>query len=846
MAAHFRWLALALAVSFYCCADRALSDSNAPAAPGLLQRVESFGERIVSGIGFGKSEKTPSQRADSPTESGHSGRAGSAFKDPAGAPIRPRPDPLVNATRTLSPGETPPGPNSLTPATIGGASPRTVDIPISAPVLGQPTRNSAFVQTNAPAQASQSHQTNAVSTSGRQSLHDRLSAYRNSPFSVAEPPLAAEESAPKPSDRPSEAEEPRSRPASAPRSGLEYVGQQAAIPTAPVSAEKGVSTYAPSPAISPARAVPQPAAGAPASGAFSGQSPQPRPASSRPQMNSAPTPASPVSPSLSAVDNRASTASQLTSGGSTRQSSPASLTARSPIVSENTATLASPGRSSGVTQPRSASSETSEAVEGSRGPGRSVSGVISTGTPALQVEAIGPPSITLGKPGRYEIMVRNLGGGAADQIRVSIAMPPWAELVGLEASAGASETSAAASGTVVVWSIPTLGVGQSERLLVQLVPRESRAIELALQYAFAPPVTQTKIEVREPKLDLRVDGPREVLYGRSEVYRVELINTGTAEAEDVVLAFRRLRPEEKAPITQAIGVLAPGEKRVVELELLAREAGPVLLQVEAKAASNISASVEQEIVVVKPDLEVAIEGPALQFVGEKDQYVLVISNSGTAPAENVRLVAQHSSALQPEKTGLGGARIEGQKVEWVIPSVKPGEKQTIPLPCRFTVDGEVHLTVRATAEGGLQAESAFTTTVQAMPNLVLRVEDPGRPTPLGQEGMYQIFVENKGSKAANQVQIVGFFSEGIEPIAAEGLPHKILAGQVIFETVDRMEPGQKLVLRVRARAEKTGNHIFRAELRCPSLEIQLASEASTHYFDPTVASRGSSTNSQLR
>lgn len=506
-----------------------------------------------------------------------------------------------------------------------------------------------------------------------------------------------------------------------------------------------------------------------------------------------------------------------------------------------------PSHSPTLPSTRPAISGAPEAGEVPRGASpRSGSVAKSPAVPALLVETVGPPSITLGKPGRYEILVRNQGGGAAERVRVSIAIPGWAELTGLEAGAGTYETSAAADGTTVTWSIPTLAAGQSERLFLGLIPRESKPIELAVQYAFAPPVTQTKIEVREPKLDLRVDGPHQVLFGRSEVYRVELINSGTAEAEDVVLAFRRLGTEEKAPITQAIGVLGPGEKRIVELELVAREAGSVLLQMEARAAGNVSATVRQEIVVVKPALEVSIEGPALQFVGEKDQYLVVISNPGTAPAENVRVVAQHSSALQPEKAGLEGARIEGQKVEWIVQSLKPGEKQAIPLPCRFTVDGEVRLTVRATAEGGLQAESAFSTTVQGMPNLVLRVEDPGRPIPLGQEGTYQILVENKGSKAAKGVQVVGFFSEGIEPVAADGLPHKILTGQVVFETIEQIEPGQKLVLQVRARAEKTGNHIFRAELRCPSIQIQLAAEATTHYFDPTVASRSSSPDSQLR
>jgi len=126
------------------------------------------------------------------------------------------------------------------------------------------------------------------------------------------------------------------------------------------------------------------------------------------------------------------------------------------------------------------------------------------------------------------------------------------------------------------------------------------------------------------------------------------------------------------------------------------------------------------------------------------------------------------------------------------------------------------------------------------------VEDPPRPVPVGKDGLYQLIIENRGSKAATDVRVVGFFSEGIEPIAAKGIPHRVLPGQVVFEPISKIEPGERIVLEIQARAHKPGNHVFRAELRCPSSDIRLAAEETTRFYDATIAERPADSSSKLR
>ena len=68
-------------------------------------------------------------------------------------------------------------------------------------------------------------------------------------------------------------------------------------------------------------------------------------------------------------------------------------------------------------------------------------------------------------------------------------------------------------------------------------------------------------------------------------------------------------------------------------------------------------------------------------------------------------------------------------------------------------------------------------------DLALEVTDPAGPVAVGKEAAYQLKVENRGSKAADDVEIVAYFSHGIEPLGAEGGNYQVGPGQVVFDAI---------------------------------------------------------------
>ena len=119
----------------------------------------------------------------------------------------------------------------------------------------------------------------------------------------------------------------------------------------------------------------------------------------------------------------------------------------------------------------------------------------------------------------------------------------------------------------------------------------------------------------------------------------------------------------------------------------------------------------------------------------------------------------------------------------------------------------------------------------ALADLKLEVSDPQGPVPLGESVIYEIRVRNRGTTAAEGVGVIGLFSAGIDPTSVEGAQYTIRDGRVTFNPIKSLPAGQEITLRIKASASQAGTHVFRAEVACQDLDIKLAAEETTRFFE---------------
>lgn len=118
--------------------------------------------------------------------------------------------------------------------------------------------------------------------------------------------------------------------------------------------------------------------------------------------------------------------------------------------------------------------------------------------------------------------------------------------------------------------------------------------------------------------------------------------------------------------------------------------------------------------------------------------------------------------------------------------------------------------------GGPTADNAPVTraprTQVAMPRVSLDVRESAIEVAEGDPISFRITVANTGNRPAHDVDTTVYFAEGIEPEAVGGAEATISAGEVRFETIEEIVPGEKVELTVRGSTGPPGIVVYRAEV----------------------------------
>lgn len=452
--------------------------------------------------------------------------------------------------------------------------------------------------------------------------------------------------------------------------------------------------------------------------------------------------------------------------------------------------------------------------------------------PVIVSHVEGPRSILVGREASYRVILENTSNIDAQNLSAAIQVPEWADLVDVVSTSGEVARGAQAEDGALEWRLPELAARSSQTLRLRLVPRSGREFQLGVQWSQESTTAAARVQVQEPKLQMSIQGPQEVLFGSPQRFRLTIFNPGTGPAERVAVCLIPPGKDSSEAATHAIGTLGPEEVKEIEMELTAREGGELVLQASATAAGGLQAEAIKRVHCHKPELEVDWRGPDEKYAGTETAYYFRVRNPGTAPTdplevrvrlpEGIRFLSASDSHSVDAPTGV---------VTWRLAGLTPGEEQFMQVRCQLESPGAKEFDVCARTVGGeIRDTESIRTNVVALADLKLDILDPQGARPVGETVVYEIRVENRGTTDAHGVSIVGLFSEGIDPVSVEGAQHSIRDGRVTFQPVKSLPAGGEVLLRIRAVASQVGTHIFRAEVNCQDLDLKLAAEETTRFF----------------
>lgn len=391
----------------------------------------------------------------------------------------------------------------------------------------------------------------------------------------------------------------------------------------------------------------------------------------------------------------------------------------------------------------------------------------------------------------------------------------------------------------MIWNLPKVKAGSQETLRLQLVAAEGKPFELTADWTCRPASLKAAIVVKQPQIELSLAGPSDMVFGDEKPFTITVSNPGNGDAENVVV---QLVAGGNAPQQIDVGTVPAGKARDVNVKVLANQPTAMDLKMSATAEGNLRAEAAGRIVVKQPLLAISVEGPPLKFAGAEAVYAVTVSNTGNAAADDLTISTTLPTGAK-YLGGIDGAQFGGGVLKWKPGLLPPETERTFDIRVQLNAAGAHRVVAQAIGPRTGAVAHEVETTVEAVSNLKLAVNDPSGPAPTGQEVIYELQLMNRGSLAAKNVKVVMQFSEGLEPSIVEGAEAKLVPGQVLFETLPELAAGEQVVVHVRAKAGKEGSHRYRVEVVSTDNDTHLVSEGTSRFF---TDARSSSTNAAAR
>jgi uncharacterized repeat protein (TIGR01451 family) len=447
--------------------------------------------------------------------------------------------------------------------------------------------------------------------------------------------------------------------------------------------------------------------------------------------------------------------------------------------------------------------------------------------PGVRVSIQGPDAMSINKECIYEIVAKNEGSEALNGLAMRVSVPHQVVVRTVSTSVGVTQPDNDKDGNAVVWELDNIPAGGTQTAKLALQTAKPEHFALGLEWTLLPQSKETQILVQQPQLAIALEGPSEVEFGKPQMYRVRVRNAGNADVRDVSVA---LSAEPYGSNQSDIGDVAAGSERIIDVELTFQQSGK--LPIKASAASiqsELKAESSIDVEVRQSQLDVQWRGPSEFYQGGIADYEIEITNHGAIAA--LGTICKFVLPVGAESMSMPvGAVRKGDLVQWEIKRLEPQEKAVFPIKLAMNKMGQNRLVASAECVTSLDAKSEHVTTVDSIADLHLSVSDPIAPAPVGQHVTYEITIVNRGKKAANDVEVVAQFSEGIEPVKVAGQTGTIVPGQAIFQPITSIGPNEKKVLKVVAEASTAGVHRFRAEVKCVGSDADLLEEESTRFI----------------
>ncbi|MDR1493560.1 MAG: DUF11 domain-containing protein [Planctomycetaceae bacterium] len=449
--------------------------------------------------------------------------------------------------------------------------------------------------------------------------------------------------------------------------------------------------------------------------------------------------------------------------------------------------------------------------------------------PQLVIEKIMPSEVQIHEITPIRIVVRNTGLAVAKNVILSDRLPKGAKFSDAGQSGKQSENGD------VVWDAGDVGINEEKTVDYRIIPLTEGEIGSVVTATFSVEASAS-MRVTQPALKMEVKtNETEHLVGGELVLEIRLSNPGTGVARNITI-------EEYVPdglshpkgkeLRSSFGDLQPGESKRLKLTLNCNRAGEMTNYLIAKAENGLIEESKIPISVLAPGLTLGIEGPKNRYLDRQATYELSISNPGSAAARNVKLIVQLPKGLKFVQTDSRGAYdSETHTVHWALEQLPSQQSGTIELVTLPQTIGEHKINFIGRDSSGLQASASHEVSVDGIASLSFEIMKKVDPVELGREAVYEIRVQNQGSKASSNISLRAELPQDMRFVSADGpSQYRVSQSTIIFDNLSQLPPKEEKIYTIKTQCLAVGDQRIVVRVQSDELERPVTKEENTKVY----------------
>ena len=449
-------------------------------------------------------------------------------------------------------------------------------------------------------------------------------------------------------------------------------------------------------------------------------------------------------------------------------------------------------------------------------------------TPIITVEIGSPNEVNLEEETDVKFRLRNAGARNVQEIAFAIQLPSHAKFISAKPSPTSEQNG------MLTYSVSDLAANREREISVRVIPTEKLPMDFRTRMEVID-VHKTVIDVRQPKLVMTVNGPKQVNIGSETTHTVSIKNVGDGLARKVRLQGNF--PDELRFLNQkgmrSAKDLKPGENLIVTIQSLAKLPGQVKLDFTAEGERVVANNVNAPLKISQPELKVLAVGPNMNFVDRDGIYSIKVDNSGEVDVSDVAVALAIPRGMTVTTINRQAKMDEAtQTLTWKFDEIKARSNETIQLRAVSTQVGEQVCRISIASNETRKSEFMLKTAINARADLSIDMANNSGPVQVGSKATFDVNIENKGSQAASDVEVTIELPPSLMAAAKDntGILVDEAKNSITFIS-NQVKPGKKLSFAFTALGVAKGEHIVRSALKAGGSERRIIVEESVYVYE---------------